>query len=167
MKKIFRKWLVSVLALVMLSVFVIPGLAAVPETVMPLGNGYTSGQIYINGGYYPATFSVAGSVSGGGRSAFISNGRCIRLHKKVNVTFSTASTTQEVYSGGNVDYKGPQDPNLNGMHVGVSGTTYSGAVQYGGMDTPTGIKYISATITVTMVDQDGTTRSSNFSASAS
>lgn len=128
--------------------------AAVPPTVSPLGSGYREGTATINGKDYAATFSLAGSTTAGGYSQFTTQARCARAHNTVTVVFNTQSSGYETYSGG-------------ARSVSAStGTSVSHHVYYNGSDTPIGIRQIAGSLTATVTNQDGTTKSFPFSASA-
>lgn len=146
----------------LLSCICFSAFAVSPGNVTPLSMGATTRTIYINGVAYTASFGLEGTVSTGVRSVFRTNARAVRAHKAVNVLFSTAGTGQEAYSGGATTFNGTYDSNLH-CYVGVTGTTRSSDVKYGGTDTATGIKSCNSTGILTTVNQDGTAQSFNFS----
>lgn len=163
-KRIHRKILPLFISSLLLFYCIMPiSFAAAPAEaeVIPYGTGTTTGKIRLNNTFYDVRFSVGGSLSQGGRSIFVTDGRCIRQHKDVSVVFYTAETGQEVYYGGATTYNGIYNSDLE-MYMGSVGTTYSYYVPYGGYETPTGLRLISANITVKTVWQFGNVYTYNF-----
>ena len=119
--------------------------------------GYTEHTIYINGFSYTASLSLAGNASIGGYSVFSTAAKSVREHYTVYVAFFTQGTGYEYYSGGSATHYGDDDK-------GVTGTSYSGYVTYGGTDVATGIKSINATGKLTTYNNDGSSQSYDFSA---
>ena len=161
MKKIMGKFVVILLSLMILASLLIPVLAY-EETngVARVGLGYDTQTIWINNRSYDATLYLEGNVSTGGRSVFRTNARSIRYHYNVTVIFFTQGTGQETYSGGATTKRGD-----DGLGV-TTWETYSGYVTYAGSDKATGIKKIAATGKLTTINQNGTSQSYSFSASA-
>ena len=157
MKKLLKKSVVILLALMLLASLLIPVLAY-GET-NSVGLGYDTQTIYINNTPYTATLYLAGNVTDGGYSVFSTAAKCTRYHYTVTVVFSTQGTGQETYSGGAKTYRGDD-------RLGVTGMTDSNRVTYRGSDTATSIKHIAATGRITTINQDGTTQSYTFSAAA-
>lgn len=158
-KKLFSMFVcVAILvSCVIPTAFVLQSSAATPRI-----SSTTNNFIEINGREYPCTFSVEGTLSSGGRSVFHTNARCIRQHRAVSVTFYTAGTGQETYSGGATRYNGIYDAEWD-IYLGAVGTTYSYYVRYTGYDTATAIKSVNGSIRVTTVNQDRSTQSFEFS----
>lgn len=154
------KKLVAVLlsAVLVLSTCCLPASAGTEKELLRSG-GYTAHTIYINGHSYTASLSLAGNVSIGGYSVFTTAAKSVREHYTVHVAFFTQGTGYESYSGGSDTHYGDDDK-------GVTGTSYSGYVTYGGTDVATGIKSINATGKLTTYNSDGTSQSVNFSAAA-
>ena len=136
-----------------------------PRQIMPLSNGIENGTVTINGKDYSATFSLTGSTNGC-YSKFATVARCIRDHHTVYVTFITDTGGYQRFSGGEKSYKGTYDNSLK-MYVGLTGTTQSNSVKYGGLDEAVGIMGVSATLTATTISQQGVASTFNFSTSAS
>ena len=166
MKRLMKKFIVILLSLMILASLLIPVLAY-EETngVTRVGLGYDTQTIYINGNPYSATFYLAGNVTTGGYSVFDTQARSIRYHQTVTVIFFTQGTGQETYSGGSKTSLGEYDSSLL-RYVGHEKVSQSNFVKYGGTNTATGIKKISATGRLTTVNQNGTSQSYSFSASA-
>lgn len=135
------------------------------DDAAPYAAGSSTRTIYINNVAYTATFGVGGSVSNGGHSGFTTKARAIRYHYDLSVCYSTVSTGKETYSGGYRCYDGGEPDAIQGVLVGVSGTTYSDSVYYGGTDTATEILTINATGMLITVDQDNSTNPYSFTAS--
>ena len=161
MKRLMKKFIVILLSLMILASLLIPVLAY-EETngVTRAGTGYDTQTIYINGDPYDATLYLEGNVSTGGRSVFRTTARSIRYHYNVTVVFFTEGTGHETYSGGATTKRGD-----DGLGV-TTLKTFSGYVTYAGSDKATGIKKIAATGKLTTINQNGTSQSYSFSASA-
>ena len=166
MKILMKKFVVILLSLMILASLLIPVLAyEETNSVARVGLGYDTQKVKINGISHDATFYLAGNVTTGGYSVFDTKARCVRYHQTVTVIFSTQGTGQETYSGGSKTSLGEYDSSLL-RYVGHEKDSQSNFVKYGGTNTATGIKKISATGRLTTVNQDGTSQSYSFSASA-
>lgn len=160
MKKLIYKSIGILSALALSASMTAAAFAATPPSVSPLTHmGYRVGTVTLNGRDYKATFSLGGTTSGGGYSAFDTEARCIRKHQTVSVTFSTKEGGYQTRTGGAKTVNGTD-------YKGVTGITTSYYVKYSGTDTPLSIDSISATLTATVKNDNGTMASFNFSAGA-
>ena len=159
MKKLIYKSIGILSALALSASMTAAAFAATPPSVSPLAMGISKGTVRVNGKDYAATFSLGGTASSGGYSSFTTEARCIRAHKTVSVTFNTKEGGYQTRTGGAKTIYGSD-------YKGVTGATTSYHVTYSGTDTPISIYSISATLTATVKNENGTTPSFNFSAGA-
>lgn len=158
MKKYVSKMIALACVLSLALTFVLPASAAEVRA-----NGISYGSVVINDVTYDAQFYLGGSYENGGYSGFYTAARCRRQHNAVTVAFSTAEGGTQTYSGGARTATGYS----GSTQIGVAGTSESGRATYGGVDTPTGILAISASLVATTYSGNDFSEKATFNFSAS